>query len=146
MVPTQSHTLCNSKVQFICPDNCEQFLKKAFIFAEIANDGITSSSRSPLFGGNEVTEKIESLGQSRSELTLHLTPADHGATYRCRSFASPTMTRPIDTDESVIFNITCKFICVFAFYRGLALQSSGLVIVYCVFIVSNRSSRCRRAV
>ena len=57
---------------------------------------------------NQVTEKIESLGQSRSELTLVLTPADHGATYRCRSFASQTMTRPVDSDESVVFNVTCK--------------------------------------
>ena len=78
-------------------------------FAEITgHDGSPSINRIPLLA-NEVTEKIESIGQSRSELTLHLTPADHGATYRCRSFASPTMTRPIDTDESVSFNITCKF-------------------------------------
>ena len=56
----------------------------------------------------ELSEKIESMGQSRSELTLFLSPADHGATYRCRSFASQTMTRPVDSDESVNFNVTCK--------------------------------------
>ena len=59
---------------------------------------------------NQVTEKIESLGQSRSELTLMLTPSDHGATYRCRSFASPTMQRHIDSDEKIVFNITCEYI------------------------------------
>jgi hypothetical protein len=58
--------------------------------------------------GSPVTEKIESLQQSRSELTLIVASEDHGATYRCRSFASPTMTRPVDSDESVGFNVTCK--------------------------------------
>ena len=70
-----------------------------FFVTEIAPDAAVA---------NQVTEKIESLGQSRSELTLVLTPADHGATYRCRSFASQTMTRPVDSDESVVFNVTCK--------------------------------------
>lgn len=73
---------------------------------ETAEGGSLSSASSLL--ANQVTEKIESLGQSRSELTLYLSPTDHGATYRCRSFAANTMTRPIDSDERVTFNITCE--------------------------------------
>ena len=57
---------------------------------------------------NPVTEKIVSLSQSRSVLNLIVSPADHGAIYRCRSFAAPTMTRPVDSDESIVFNVTCK--------------------------------------
>ena len=58
---------------------------------------------------NPVTEKIVSLSQSRSVLNLIVSPADHGAIYRCRSFAAPTMTRPVDSDESIVFNVTCKY-------------------------------------
>ena len=58
---------------------------------------------------NPVTEKIESLRQSRSELNLIVSPADHGAIYRCRSFAAPTMIRPVDSDESIVFNVTCEY-------------------------------------
>ena len=68
---------------------------------------------------NQVTEKIESLGQSRSELTLILSPSDHGATYRCRSFASPTMQRHVDSDEKILFNITCKSFSINLLFRKL---------------------------
>ena len=58
---------------------------------------------------NPVTEKIESLRQSRSELNLIVSSADHGAIYRCRSFAAPTMIRPVDSDQSIVFNVTCEY-------------------------------------
>ena len=64
----------------------------------------------PAVVNNPVTEKIVSLSQSRSVLNLIVSPADHGAIYRCRSFAAPTMTRPVDSDESIVFNVTCKYV------------------------------------
>ncbi len=68
---------------------------------------LITENASDLGEGRQISEQIN-VGQSRSELTLLMSPADHEATYRCRSFSENTMTRPVDSDESITFNVTCK--------------------------------------
>ena len=46
----------------------------------------------------------------RSVLEFPLIAEDHGAIYKCRSFAEATMSVPQDSALTIAFNITCKLI------------------------------------
>ena len=55
-----------------------------------------------------IPELIKGKSEIRSVLEFPLTAEDHGATYKCRTFAEATMSMPQESALKATFNVTCK--------------------------------------
>ena len=100
---------------------CYHYNKDVYTTKCFALGLFTSSSKALFSKGNNVLQEknkvrkftpqilIDKLTKEiRSVLEFPLIAEDHGAIYKCRSFAEATMSVPQDSALTITFNITCK--------------------------------------